>query len=203
MFGSLLAFGGCALKATYSVTFRPPEGSRYSHIDLLHLPAFRAGASDPTLPGTQLLSFNAFNGPLDIRVAVFAVMFMFAVGFLASLTSKIDIAQARSGLSRILAFSGHSVSAIAAVVGVGTLIWAFRDGRQPAAIRHAFVSDLGGSSFALHASRYLSAQVELGAFVLLAGLVMSLVATYSTKGSRAVAFIVMALLVSILVEAGR
>jgi hypothetical protein len=103
LFGAFLALATCIFKATYSVTFDPPEHSSYRHIDLLHLKAFSSG--------------------------------------------------------------------------------------------------LGGTAHARHASRFLTANIEVGAFVLLAGLVISCAGLYAKRGARAIAVGTMLLLCALLVAA--
>jgi hypothetical protein len=163
---SALAAACCVFKVLYSVEYEPPAHSRYARLNLLDLPSFHTGHTEASLPGTQLLTFNAFSGPISNEKIFWAVLFMAAVGLAAVLTPRLDIDRVRGPISRALRFAHHYVGPLGAIVSTAALLWASRIGHQPSAIRARFLSDLHDTPFAEHASRFVTGHAEGGALLL-------------------------------------
>ena len=203
LFSSVIAAACCVFKVLYSVEYAPPEHSRYAKLNLLHLASFHAGHVEASLRGTQLLMFSAFSGPIAAEKVLWAVALMFSVGLAAVLTPRLDIDKIRGPVAKAFKVAHHSVSAFAAIASTAALLWASRIGHQPTAIRAQFVSDLHGTAFARHASKYVTGHAELGAVALMGALVFGAGFLYSNKIMRVVAIILVFLVLWSLVEASR
>ncbi|WP_412538273.1 hypothetical protein R8Z50_20735 [Longispora sp. K20-0274] len=168
--GAAIATVGYFLPGLYAVRFGPPPGSPYAAVVLSDLEGFHTWGSDSEV------GFGGLGAPVSFRLSVIAFLVAGLLNLVAA--NRADVGtEAATRWSRYLRIGSLAALCVVPV----QFLWIFQHG-VPDATRARFAADLGGGPGPVEAARYLTPHLNLGAYVLLFGVLVILAGGYPRIG---------------------